>query len=139
MTVLAAKLSTKKDQKKLSSLLFLLCASSSLCFFLLKKIRLFKKGDTDFRQLFFRGPLLNRPKSGNLLFFFEPPPKKTESHKIPPSKVVCFIRLSYLRLKFFVSKGVFIHKITSEGCQTIREGRARVWEPENLAMVEGPF
>ena len=53
--------------------------------------------------------------------------------------MVCFIRLSYLRLKFFVSKGVFIHKITSEGCQTIREGRARVWEPENLAMVEGPF
>jgi len=44
-----------------------------------------------------------------------------------------------LRLKFFVSKGVFIHKITSEGCQTIREGRARVWEPENLAMVEGPL
>jgi len=32
-------------------------------------------------------------------------------------------------LKFFVSKGVFIHKITSEGWQTIREGRARLWEP----------
>ena len=64
------------------------------------------------------------PKSVN--FFFTASPKNRKYHL---QKWCSFIRLSYLRLKFFVSKGVFIHKITSEGWQTIREGRARLWEP----------
>jgi hypothetical protein len=59
-------------------------------------------------------------------FFFTASPKNRKYHL---QKWCSFIRLSYLRLKFFVSKGVFIHKITSEGWQTIREGRARLWEP----------
>ena len=47
------------------------------------------------------------------IFFLQPLPQKTENTTFKSGAVL--IRLSYLRLKFFVSKGVFIHKITSEG------------------------
>jgi hypothetical protein len=82
-----------------------------------------KRGDTEFRPTFFRSA---KKVGRNRLIFFLQPPKNRKYHL---QKWCSFIRLSYLRLKFFVSKGVFIHKITSEGWQTIREGRARLWEP----------
>ena len=86
-------------------------------------------GDTEFRPTFFRSilqfcPYKSWPKSVN--FFFYSLPKK---QKIPPSKVVQFYKTFIFALEVLVSKGVFIHKITSEGWQTIREGRARLWEP----------